>query len=304
MKITNITGLPLPLVRAIENDPYDRGDADISVTQLIQPPRKIELERRHADEISEDASSRIFALLGQSIHVILERAGCSEITERRLFAKHLGWTVSGAVDLWKSTVIHDYKLTSTWSALRGPKQEWIEQLNLLAWLCGIYCIKVMSLQIICIFRDWSKMEAARNRDYPQQQVMTYDIPLWDLNRQVTFAEKRIRLHQAARAGELPECTDEERWAKPTQWAVRKRANKRATAVFDTLKEAEQRRGGNVNMVLEERPSEWTRCEHYCSVGINGFCDQFNKIKEAGREAMDCTPAASEDSARPVSESTA
>src|SRR3990167_5596923 len=49
MKLTNKQGLPQPLVEAVRNDSYGRGDADISVTQLLAPPRKVALIHEHAD---------------------------------------------------------------------------------------------------------------------------------------------------------------------------------------------------------------------------------------------------------------
>ena len=39
MKITNKQNLPESLVRAVSYSDYDRGDADISVTGLLNPPR-------------------------------------------------------------------------------------------------------------------------------------------------------------------------------------------------------------------------------------------------------------------------
>ena len=74
MKITNRMNLPQPLVSAIERDPYVRV-GDVSVTSLAKSPRQFWLERRHAEEIEEDASDRIWALLGSIGHKILERAG-------------------------------------------------------------------------------------------------------------------------------------------------------------------------------------------------------------------------------------
>lgn len=99
MVITNKFNLPAPLVSAIKNDPYVHV-GDISITSLIASPRKRQLELRHADEITEDASDRIWMLLGTSVHAILERADTrNHLTEERLTAKVLGWTVSGQPDL-------------------------------------------------------------------------------------------------------------------------------------------------------------------------------------------------------------
>ena len=68
----------------------------LSVTRLIGPPQIRILERLHQDELTEDASDRIWALVGQIGHGILERAETSAITERRLFADLEGWRIPGS----------------------------------------------------------------------------------------------------------------------------------------------------------------------------------------------------------------
>ena len=99
VKITNKHGLPQALVNAVQNDPYDGGVADISVTRLIQPPQIGYLAR--GVELEEDVSERIWVLLGQAVHTILERAyqHSDALVEQRLYTECCGWTVSGKPDL-------------------------------------------------------------------------------------------------------------------------------------------------------------------------------------------------------------
>ena len=86
MKLTNKLNLPQPLVDAVKNDSYTKGEkADVSVTQLIGPMQQIFLKRKHWDELEEDVSDLIWALLGQTMHTILERADISAIKEKRLY---------------------------------------------------------------------------------------------------------------------------------------------------------------------------------------------------------------------------
>ena len=68
MRITNERNLPYALVKAVENDSYNMGSADKSVTGLLQPPRQSALRELHADEVTEDASARVYALYGQLVH--------------------------------------------------------------------------------------------------------------------------------------------------------------------------------------------------------------------------------------------
>jgi hypothetical protein len=83
MKISNRLGLPQAIVDAVSNDDYDRGEADISVTGLLAPPRQQALLEAHADDLVEDAADRLWSLFGQVGHGILERANGGSV-ERRL----------------------------------------------------------------------------------------------------------------------------------------------------------------------------------------------------------------------------
>ena len=73
MNITNKFGLPQPFVDFIKNDKYNRGDADISVTSLIDSPRVALMRQKHKDEIEIDAIDQIGSLFGNSVHAILDR---------------------------------------------------------------------------------------------------------------------------------------------------------------------------------------------------------------------------------------
>ena len=99
--LTNKHNIPQQIVSAIMRDPYSRGGAHISVTQLIQPPRIIQLKKRLENEIEEDASDRVWALLGQTCHKILERSDdTGAFHEERISLEVEGWTVSGASDCY------------------------------------------------------------------------------------------------------------------------------------------------------------------------------------------------------------
>ena len=103
MKFTNASNLPKSIERAVINDPYE-SNSDISTTRLIAPPRIRVLQKRNWDLLQEDVSDRIFSLLGQSIHHVIERGKTrKEIAERRLYFKDdkitNGWKLSGAFDL-------------------------------------------------------------------------------------------------------------------------------------------------------------------------------------------------------------
>lgn len=74
MSLTNVLGLPESIVRAVTNDPYSHGRAQISATSLYGPPKPRLLRRLFPEQIQEDVADRLWALVGQIGHGILERA--------------------------------------------------------------------------------------------------------------------------------------------------------------------------------------------------------------------------------------
>src|SRR5262245_49994218 len=115
--ITNNLNLPQPLVDALAFDDYDRGESDITTTELSKPVRIRQLEIRHADEIAEDAADGMWRLLGNIGHKILERADTTNhLAEERIYATIGGWKVGGKIDLLgPDLTLDDYKFTSTWA---------------------------------------------------------------------------------------------------------------------------------------------------------------------------------------------
>ncbi len=285
MKITNKAGLPAPLVRAIELDPYDASEVDYSTTTLIKPPRIVALERQHAAELEEDASDRIWALFGQLGHLVLERAGGEgdEIVERRVIAERLGKKIGGQVDLlYGGKTLVDYKFTSQYSVKDGVKPEWEQQHNINALLCRENGIHVTSAEIVACYRDWSVAEARRDRDYPQTQVQVFPVKLWSPEVQESYLADRISRHVRAMV-ELPLCTPLERWARPEKWAVMKEGNKRALKLHDSEAQAAEHLGHvgvNAKYYVEHRPGINVRCTDYCSVGAQGFCSWWNEQQKA------------------------
>lgn len=272
MRWSNDLGLPEPIVRAVTNDPYDRGKSDFTVTQLIAPARARVLRKRHAHLITEDVADRIYSLLGQSIHTILERAEVEHMAEVRLYAKLDGLTISGQLDrcaFFPDGLLQDYKLTSVWTDL--DKSEWTQQTNMLVWLLAENGYTVTRGEIVAIFRDWSKSRAKRERDYPQHQVKLVPIELWPIDKTLAFVRERVRAHVDAELGVLPECTNEERWYRGEQWAVMKNGNKRATRVFDFPNQAEAFAATDAKFKVEHRPGQSIRCAEYCTA--YPFCAQ-------------------------------
>jgi hypothetical protein len=285
MIVTNHHNLPSAIVAAVRNDPYPTKDTgDISVTRLIQPPQITALQWLHRDKLTEDASERIWSLLGQAVHAILERTDPDAEVEKRLWAEVRGWWLSGQADRIVQSErdpskvdIEDYKVTSVYAIKDGLKEDWYLQLWSLQWLAERNGYDVDQLRITAILRDWSKHAAKRDPDYPQQPVaqLTALPPSpgfmdgW-ISRQVLIQqEARI---EAEHGGFLPECSADQRWQRPAVYAVKRPGRKSAVRLYDNeddaLAHTAEIRGGYV----EHRPGEAVRCEHYCPV--RDFCRQY------------------------------
>ena len=299
MKITNKSNLPKVIERAVINDPYDSSGSNISTTRLIAPPRIRVLEMRNWDLIEDDVSNRIFSLLGQSVHHILERSKLKvDLAERRLFYKDdkitNGWTLSGQFDLLsRQGDLTDFKVTSAWAALdalTNGKDEWENQLNVLDFLCRKNQktltrykkeVKVKSLNIMAILRDWSKLKVMQSDNYPRKQVVMIPIRRWSEEEQENYVQARIKLHQdAEKSDQLTLCTAKERWRKEDSYALMLDNRKTAKRVLPTreemdkyMKENKYVEGQGCRVVF--RAGEDVRCQHYCSV--NQFCSHFMNV---------------------------
>lgn len=294
MQITNKHGLPETIIRAIKDDEYDKGDAVLSVTQLITPPRIVLLQRVNVDNLVVDAVDRIPSLFGSAVHKIIEKGERDipgHIIEERLFTEVLGWKISGAVDLqidsgdgtWE---INDYKVTSVYS-VQSDKPEWEQQLNLYAVMARrAHGRRVTKLKIIAILRDWQRKQSELKQDYPPAQVVTIDIPVWPDDEQERFLEERVALHQAAQKDvdnnrTPPYCTDNERWLRGTTWALMKEGRKTAVKLHDNKEDAEAAaRDAGSGHYVDHRPGNYVRCSgNYCLVAQ--WCRQYQAELGAG-----------------------
>lgn len=285
MKLTNRMGLPKTIVNAIERDSYTMGNARISVTGLLKPPRIGLLYKKHYHEIEKDVTDHVWSLFGRAVHVILEQGGDEEhIPEERLYAEVRGWRISGQLDVQKiggnKVKIIDYKTCRSF-AVMAEKPEWAEQLNVYAWLVEqAKGYDVAELAICAFVRDWNRHRASEP-DYPSQPAVMINIPMWSREEVASFVEHRVRVHQEAQAlwdmsGDAPHCTDTERWMRRTKYVLMKRGNKRPTRLFDTRVEAqqwaEQHEG---SYYIEERKSEPLRCTgDFCNV--SKWCSQYKE----------------------------
>ena len=290
MKITNKFGLPEPLVRAVMDNlkSYSKGDADYSVTEIMSPPRIQRLRKRFYEKMETDVTDNIWSFFGSFGHKMIERHVVEgHHAEERIFVEVGGVVLSGAIDLQidnnGAVELVDYKFVSSYS-VREEKLEWVQQLNIYAWLVWKkYGKKVSSLRICALIKDHSRKEAERNPNYPPANVHMIDIPIWDVEKTEAYILERIALHQTSKVNddwneELPECSDYERWVRETKYAVKKEGRKTAIRVFDTHEEASALLETTPTGFIEVRKGEAVRCTgNFC--GVSKWCTQFKKEQE-------------------------
>lgn len=280
IKLSNKLNLPAILVRAIANDHYTGGTAsDYTTTSLLRPPRIAQLSRLHKEKLVEDASDRLWSLYGQIIHQIIERAATDELVEKRLFMTVAGKTVSGQVDLVHNKILADWKFVTRYATKEGIKPDWVAQGQINRLLCHENGIEIEKIEYTALYRDYSVMAAARDKDYPESPVQTFPIALWPLDKTRAFVEERIALHEAAKI-ELPLCTDEERFADPPMWALMCKGKKRALRLYETEAQAEagkKNHGTPDKCYVEYRPSINKRCLYFCQCAP--WCTQFREMMQ-------------------------
>ena len=303
MIITNKHNLPEPLYRAIARDVQPR--TGFSITDVIQPPRMTQLTRRHWDEIKEDASDRIWVLLGSSIHYILSHAMGEEEKElgeasteemhgpepdrqRAYFEQPLQAEIEGVIitahpDARYNHTIDDYKITSVWNIIFQPKgrAEYHQQSNGYAYINYLVDGTIIKqLRIWAILRDWQANKLKSEPDYPRIPIVKINIPVWPLEQTKRYLETRVKLHKAAETlpdGSLPLCMPDDMWQKPTTYAVMKPGKKSAVRVFTNEAAAItlSTKLGEGHQV-QKRPGSRGRCERFCDV--THWCNQYKEYK--------------------------
>ncbi len=288
MKLTNKHNIPETFVNVLKRPTYSKGKAHLSATQLLNSPKIVALTKKFEDELEQDVADMVWSIFGTAIHGVLEHGkDDNHLVEERLHATIDGWRISGAIDLQilngaEGIAIRDYKTTSAW-AVMNEKIEWERQLNIYAWL--LESVKtwahVTDLGIVAIIRDWSRREAAKNPDYPQAPVKDIPIKLWPFQEREDYVAHRVKLHSACEfsleTGEdLPDCTPEEMWERPTTYAIKKKGGIRAIKVYEVKEEAAAALD-SATQELEVRLGSRTRCESFCPV--NTYCQQWRDYQE-------------------------
>jgi len=239
------------------------------------------LKRRHDSEIIVDASELLWRLFGTMIHKVMELYdNPNALKEEKLVEKINGCQIVGKLDLLVYKKITDYKITSVWTHIYGSRvAEWTTAQNMYAWLFRKATFEVEELEIVELFRDWSKgrWELEKGGGYPWR-VETVKLDLWDTDK----TEEVIRAHlynitqyENTSDDGIPECSATERWEDPKKWAVMKGKNKRAIKLYDNQDDAEKHAESNDDLWVQERVGTPKRCLDYCDVAP--FCHFYKQL---------------------------
>ena len=261
MKITNVTGLPKILVTAVSNQRKPSPDS-VSCTELIDSPLVRRLKLENWDVLEVDVAEQVKAMLGTALHAYIEsHASNDEHSELSLKREVDGFNVTGTCDYLHDGVLSDWKTTSVWSVMLN--NEWLDkvekQLQVYAWLLKP-THQVNKLEAVVVFTDWRRGESLSKPDYPAQNVQSYSFSVWPDEKIEAYIKERISLHKDASYA----CSLEERWARPSSYAVMKEGRKTAVRVFPTEAEAVNYRIDlDAKHSVVHRPGEHIRCQEYC-----------------------------------------
>lgn len=281
-KITNRLGLPQSMVEVLRKDDYDY-DYDkktLSTTDLIGSHHITLLGKEHGNDIEEDVADKIYSFLGNCVHALFEKTGSGR-SEERIDCLVKGFKLTGKFDYIMNGELWDYKVTSVYKIKDGVPKEWEEQLNIYSFLCKKNKIKVNTLHVGCILRDWSIGESFRSNGYPKEAVVHFKIRRWTYEECDKFIVGKIKEYEAMLHGRKErKCTAKEMWASPEKFAVKKTGNKRATKVFDNIELAQKLIDSlslSAGYFIEIRPAIYTRCDRYCN--FNKWCKVYQERHE-------------------------
>jgi len=257
MILTNKHNLPPLLYAFLLVDFYDYAPDNVntkSATQLIRPVQEVVLTERYDDEIEVDVIDRLWALLGQGIHAVLENLdldslmqresnlppGVREflsnfipkykqaIKEKRLSIEFEDFTIRGKFDVIFENHLHDYKSTSTYKIKIGEYDDWILQLSIYRWLfMKVEGVKLEDTGFTdVILRDWSQgfLDHDRTGKYPKIPIQEIAHKLWSFDEVESYIKSRLTAIKESRSlmdYELSPCTDKDRWMG---WDRKKKKN--------------------------------------------------------------------------------
>lgn len=298
MNYTNNHNIPLPLAVFLATDHYDYVPNTISTTSLLKPIRQLILaDRLYSKDNVVDLSDMVSSRMGTAIHTAIEQAWLNPTKalktlgyddsiierikinptavnkddipvymEKRSFKEVSNYTVSGKFDFVAEGKVQDFKSTSVYGYMnQSNADKYIWQGSIYRWLNQDIITKDEMI-IHYIFTDWSKTESLKNPAYPKARVLSQKYPLNDLVKTEQFIKDKLAMYDEYKTKDekdIPLCTDEELWRKPTVWKYYKNPNSvKSTKNFDNPSQAYALQQTNGCGVVKEVKGQVSACK-YC-----------------------------------------
>lgn len=300
---------------------YSSNPNEISATALLNPIKKVILSRRIAESLTkvQDLESLVPSRMGTAIHDSIEKAwlnnkikdtlielgtpekvisnilinpkkeDLSENTipiymEQRTNKEILGYIVTGKYDFVENGVLEDFKSTSVFAWINKSNAEKFRlQGSIYKWL-NPNIITEDYMYVRYIFTDWSKSEAMKDKNYPQNRILSEKYNLLSIRETEEFIKNillRIEKYKNSSEEDIPPCSKEDLWQKDSIFKYYKNPDKltRSTKNFNTYAEAHDRYldDGSVGIVREVK-GEIKRC-NYCNA--MSICKQAQGYLDEG-----------------------
>ena len=282
MVTTNEMNMPQAFVNYVSNVRHNPSGT-LSATTLLQGDKQIVLYDRHFEEMTQDAADLVWATFGTAFHSIMEKQEDDAFKEEAFSVPVGSWKVTGRVDRYdlQNEILEDWKTASVWKVIYSDFKDWKAQGLTYAWLMKQNGLNVKKCRFVALLKDHSKTEAKRKSDYPQKPVFIYEFDVTDKDLEETEKRIKAKIESVTAAYKLGDddilpCTDEERWATPTKYAVMKEGRKTAVKICNTKEEAEALITSS-EYRIEERSGESKKCADYCPCAE--FCNFYHNCVE-------------------------
>ncbi len=289
----------------------------ISATSLMKSVRQIILSMRaEASDVVTDVSDLLASRLGTAIHEAVEDAWLNHYKQALLdlgqpkrvvdavrinpaepeedtipiylelrSEKDMGkWIVSGCCDLIFNGMIQDVKSTGTFSYTTSVNDAKYQlQLSIYRWLNPDKVTEPHGA-IQFLFKDWSKLQATINRNYPSMPVVEKKFELLSVQEVHTYVMSKLSevdRYEFSPEAELPLCNDDDLWIRESAWKYYSKPEaKRATKDFKANKaEAYQHMYSKGTGIVREIKGKAVACG-YCSA--KNRCSQYHTLKAQGQ----------------------
>lgn len=273
------------------------------------------------DLIWSIVGSAMHHIMEKADEKLSENTGYKVKNEIQMSLDVLNWQVTGTFDRLlplKGTnndgapiaKMEDYKNTSIWKVMKlqllyaadgtpyyianiAESYDWIWQQNIyrgmLYWTQGV---EVTEIEIIAILKDYSASKAKVTSDYPYANTVRVVIPTLPFEDIWNYIVERTSLHKEARdifmthgADAVPECTPEERWAKPDTYKFYK--DEKAVRSLKNIEIINEESMAEASNMIHEwnklgRPFKLfhgvdTKCEDWCPVNMH--CHYYRNKKK-------------------------